>query len=132
MAPPFDRLDYVYTPSPDVEADVRYARDVLGGRVVFAIEAMDSRVAMVELTEGGPLVVFADHLEGVQPILVFRVESLEDSVNELEVRGWQSERALEIPQGPCRVFRTAGGQHWAIYERSRPQVEAGFEGRQDF
>jgi len=111
---------------------VGYARDILGGRVVFAIEAMGSRVAMVELTSTGPLVVFADHLEGDQPILVFRVDSLADSVNELAARGWQPDRALEIPQGPCRVFRTAGGQRWAIYERSRPQVEAGFEGRQDF
>lgn len=132
MAPPFDRLDYVYTPSRDVEADVGYARDVLGGRVVFAIEAMGSRVAMVELTQGGPLVVFADHLEGDRPILVFRVESLEDLVHDLLGRGWQSDRALEIPQGPCHVFRTAGGQRWAIYERSRPQVEAGFDGRRDF
>ena len=129
---PFARLDYVYTPSPDVESDVVYARDILGGRVIFTIEAMGGRVAMVELVAEGPQFVFADHLDGDQPILVFRVESLELSVKALEAQGWQSDRALEIPQGACHVFRTAGGQRLAIYERSRPQVEAGFEGRLDF
>jgi hypothetical protein len=122
---PFARLDYVYTPSPDVESDVVYARDILGGRVIFTIEAMGGRVAMVELVAEGPRFVFADHLD-------VRVESLELSVKALEAQGWQSDRALEIPQGACHVFRTAGGQRLAIYERSRPQVEAGFEGRLDF
>jgi hypothetical protein len=132
VAPPFDRLDYIYTPSRDMVADVRYFRDVLGGRLVFAIEAMGSRVAMIELTSEGPSIVLADHLEGDQPILVYRVQSLQKAVDELESRGWHSDRTLEIPQGPCRSFRTLGGHRLAVYELSRPGVEASFEGRQDF
>lgn len=132
MAPPFEQLDYIYTPSRDVESDLRYFRDVLGGNVVFAIEAMGGRVAMIELSGEGPRIVLADHLEGEQPILVYRVGSLDQAVAELESRGWQSDRALEIPQGPCRTFTGSGGHRLAIYERSRPMVEASFEGRRDF
>jgi hypothetical protein len=36
----FDHLDYLYTPSRDVAADARYFTEILGGRLVFAIEAM--------------------------------------------------------------------------------------------
>ena len=37
---PFQQLDFLYTPSRDVATDLVYFTDVLGGRVVFAIEAM--------------------------------------------------------------------------------------------
>ena len=48
----FEHLDYVYMPSADVAADLAYFSDVLGGRVVFAIDGMGTRVAMVELESG--------------------------------------------------------------------------------
>ena len=47
-------------------------------------------------------------------------------------RGWTPERSLEIPQGPCSSFRSAGGHRIALYESSRPQVLHHFEGRRDF
>src|SRR6266481_4103888 len=49
----FERLDYIYMPSRDVAADMAWFRDVLGGRVVFAIDAMGTRVAMIELESRG-------------------------------------------------------------------------------
>ena len=128
----FEGLDYLYMPSRDVAADARYLTDVLGGRLVFAIEAMGTRVAMVALSEGPPRLVLTDHLDGEQPILVYRVADLAATIAELEGSGWQEERSLEIPQGPVSSFRAPGGQRIAIYERSRPGVEAGFEGRRDF
>ena len=47
-------------------------------------------------------------------------------------RGWSGDHALEIPQGPVRSFVAPGGQRLGIYERTRPEVEASFEGRRDF
>jgi hypothetical protein len=70
MNPPFEQLDFLYTPSGDVAADARWFTEVLGGRLVFAIEAMGARVAMVELTEGPPHVLLTDHLEGDRPVFV--------------------------------------------------------------
>jgi hypothetical protein len=52
---PFLSLDFVYTPSRDVRADVEYFTNTLGGRVVFAIDSDGTKVAAVELTAGPPL-----------------------------------------------------------------------------
>jgi hypothetical protein len=128
----FERLDYVYMPSRDVARDVAYFTDVLGGRLVFAIEGMGARVAMVELTPDPPRLLLADHVEGERPILVYRVEDLERARTDLRERGWDEGHGLEIPQGPVRSFRGPGGHRLAIYELTRPGVEASFEGRRDF
>ena len=128
----FEGLDYVYMPSRDVWADVAYFTDVLGGRLVFAIDGMGARVAMIELTEGPPRILLADHLEGDRPVLVYRVADLRKASAELRARGWDQGHALEIPQGPVRSFAGPGGHRLAIYERTRPGVEASFEGRRDF
>ena len=128
----FEQLDYVYTPSSDVAADMAWFTDVLGGRLVFAIEGMGARVAMIELTEGPPRILLADHLEGDVPILVYRVADLAAAQRELEARGWQRGHTFEIPQGPVCSFHARSGQRIAIYELTRPGVEAGFAGRRDF
>jgi hypothetical protein len=129
---PFQQLDFVYTPSRDVAADLEYITEVLGGRVVFAVEAMGTRVAAVQLTEGPPLVLLAGHLEGDRPILVYRVPDLGAALVELEAHGWERQRTLEIPQGPCCSLRTPGGHRLALYQLTRPEVAAHFEGRRDF
>jgi len=127
-----ESLDYLYTPSRDVAADVAYLTDVMGGRLVFAIDAMGARVAMVELTAGPPAIVLADHLEGDRPVLVHRVADLRSATAALGARGWRREHALEIPQGPVVTFSTPGGTRLAIYELARPGVIDGFTGRRDF
>ena len=127
-----ESLDYVYMPSRDVAADVAWFVDTLGARLVFAIDGMGTRVAMVELTAGPPRILLAGHLEGDVPILVYRVPNLATAERTLRERGWREGHSLEIPQGPVRSFEAPGGQRLAIYERTRPQVEASFEGRRDF
>ena len=128
----FESLDYLYTPSRDVAADVRYLTDVVGGRLVFAIEGMGTRVAMVELTEGPPAIVLNDHLDGDRPVFVYRVADVRAASRELAGRGWAAGHSLEIPQGPVTTFTSPGGQRLAIYELARPGVIEGFAGRRDF
>jgi len=129
----FERLDYVYMPSRDVAADVAYFTDVLGGRLIFAIDGMGTRVAMVALTDDPPRILLAGHLEGDRPILVYRVDDLSAAMAELDGRGWTRGHTLEIPQGPVCTFIAPGGQRLAIYELARPGVEeASFAGRVDF
>ena len=128
----FEQLDYVYMPSRDVAADVAYFIETLGAKLVFAIDAMGIRVAMVELGEESPRVLLAGHLEGERPILVYRVPQLADAMATLESRGWTPEGTFEIPQGPCCSFSTPGGHRIAIYELRRPEVVAHFAGRRDF
>jgi hypothetical protein len=128
----FQQLDFLYTPSRDVAADLAYFAEVLGGRVVFAVEAMGTRVAAVQLTEGPPLVLLAEHLEGDRPILVYRVADLDAALAVLVARGWERQRTLEIPQGPCCSLRTPGGHRVALYQLTRPEVASHLDGRRDF
>ncbi|TMD42875.1 MAG: hypothetical protein E6I88_03145 [Chloroflexi bacterium] len=130
--PPFESLDFIYHPSRDVKSDLAYFVDVLGGQLRFAVEGMGARVAALEMTSTGPLVLLADHVEGDTPILVYRVRSLTGAMQRLEKRGWKQQEILEIPHGPVCSFRTPGGQRIAIYQLTRPDAARHFDGRRDF
>ncbi len=131
-AAPFDRLDFLYVPSRDVAADRDHFVDVLGGRLVFAVESMGTRVAAVELTEGPPLVLLTDHLEGDRPILVYCVPDLDAALDQLVSRGWERAGTFEIPHGPCCSFTTPGDHRIALYQLTRPEAARHFDGRRDF
>jgi hypothetical protein len=130
--PPFDRLDFLYVPSDDVAADLRYFSETLGGRVVFAVEGMGARVAAVELTSGPPLILLTDHLDDERAIFVYRVDDLPSALADLERNGWERAHTFEIPHGPCCSFRTPGGHRVALYQLVRPDAAAHFDGRRDF
>jgi hypothetical protein len=128
----FEQLDYLYTPSRDVAADVEWFTRVSGGQLVFAIEAMGTRVAMVELTATRPRIVLAGHLDGDRPIHVYRVPDLAAAADELRSQGLGEGHALEIPMGPVHSYISPGGHRIAIYQLTRPDVLKGFIGRRDF
>jgi predicted enzyme related to lactoylglutathione lyase len=132
QAPPFEQLDFLYTPTRDVAGALAFFTTVLGGRAVFAIDAMGTRVAAVELTEGPPLVLLTDHIEGERAILLYRVDDLDAALAELEARGWERANTIEIPHGPCCSFVTPGGHRIALYQLMRPEVAEHLAGRFDF
>lgn len=123
-------LDILYVPSRDVAADLAFYRDVLGSRVVFAIEAIGTRVAEVAVAPEGPRLVLAEHLPGDAPVLLYRVDDLEATLAELSTL--DVEARVELPLGPCATLRTPGGQRVGLYELTRPEVDARFAGRLDF
>jgi hypothetical protein len=131
-ATPFEQLDFLYTPSDDVARDMAFFTEVLGGRVVFAVEGMGARVAAIAMSDSPPLVLLTDHLEGTETILVYRVADLDASLREMEARGWTRESSFEIPHGPCCSFTTPGRQRVALYELTRPGAAHHFDGRRDF
>ena len=129
---PFERLDFVYMPSQDVAADARWFTETLGGRLIFAVEGMGTRVAMIELSAEPPRILLADHLEGDRPILVYRVADFDEALKALKSRGWKRGHSIEIPHGPLCSFSAPGGQRIAVYQLARPEVEEHFAGRRDF
>jgi hypothetical protein len=129
----FLSLDFIYTPSADVAADLARFESGLGASVEFAIERFGTRVAMVRLAEGPPHLVLAEHLDGERPILVYRVESLAAAVRELEGSGLDPGPELGFPYGPIHAFTLPGSEHRiAIYEMTRPQAREMLSGRRDF
>jgi hypothetical protein len=129
---PFASLDFVYMPSGDVAADVEHFTEVLGGDLVFAIEAFDTRVAMVRMTDSPPALLLAGHLHGDRPVLVFRVDDLDAAVAAVEARGYEAGERFGIPHGPGCMLEAPGGQRLALYELTRPEADERLAGRRDF
>ena len=119
---PFEALDYVYMPSRDVAADVRFLTEVLGGRLVFAIDAMGARVAMVELTETPPPILLASHLAGERPILIYRVASLAEADRRTR-RTWLGSGA--DGRDPGRPMLRVRGARWPAFRDLRAQPAGG-------
>ena len=128
----FDRLDFIYLPSRDVAADLAHFTQGLGAEVVFAIEAFGTRVAMVRLAPNPPPLLFAGHLEGDQPVLVYRVDNLNRAVAELRDRHVAFGVDFEIPHGRGVEVTNPGPQRVALYERTRPGADERLAGRRDF
>jgi hypothetical protein len=128
----FGSLDFVYTPSRDVAAEFRHFVEELDAEAVFAIEAFGARVAMVRLGDQSPAVVLADHVEGDRPILVYRVDDLDEAAKGLADRGCNPGPELGMPYGPCYSFELPGGHRIAIYELTRPGADERLSGRFDF
>jgi len=128
----FDRLDFVYMPSRDVAAEAEHFTRRLGAELVFAIEAYGTRVAMVRLNPDPPALLLAGHLDGDQPVLVYRVADLERSVGELHARGVEVSVRFEIPHGPGAELKNPGPQRIALYQLVRPHAAEHFADRRDF
>jgi len=125
------RLDFVYCPSDDAAADLAHWTEHLGATAVFAIERFDTRVACVEPGDG-PAVLFAEHLEGDRPVLLYRVADLTSAVAELRERGVDVGEAFEFPFGEGALVTNPGPQRVAIYERNRADRGDSLRGRRDF
>jgi hypothetical protein len=128
----FQSLDFIYMPSPDAAADMRHAEESLGAEIVFAIERFGTRVAMVSLGERSPDLLYAEHLEGERPVLVYRVDDLDAAAAGLRDQGAEVGDELGIPHGPIRAVQTPGGNRLAIYELTRPERAEQIKGRRDF
>jgi len=128
----FESLDFVYLPSRDVAAELTQFTEGIDGTLVFAIEAFDTRVAMIEVSEKPPPLLLAEHLEGDQPVLVYRVADLEKAIGELEGRGVELVARFGFPYGPGAELAIPGPQRIAIYELTRPEARERLAGRRDF
>jgi hypothetical protein len=128
----FDGLEFVYLPSRDVAADLKHFTDQVGAELVFAIEAFGTRVAMVRLSTDPPALLLAGHLEGDQPVLVYRVADLTLTVGELEDRGVEIGKRFEIPHGPGVEIVSPGPQRLALFELARPDAPERLANRRDF
>jgi catechol 2,3-dioxygenase-like lactoylglutathione lyase family enzyme len=127
-----ESLDYLYVPAPDFEAAVAFYTGTLGGQLRWRIRHGSAWVAAVRLADASPLVLLANHLEPGQLLPIYRTRSLTEVQHALSNANWAVEGSVfELPPGPCLIFRDPGGQRVAVYQRVRPEVEAGFEGRFD-
>jgi hypothetical protein len=129
--PALGRLDFVYCPSRDAAADLAHWTDRLGAEPVFAVERFDTRVACVQPGEG-PAVLFAEHLDGDRPVLLYRVDDLAHATAALGAQGVEVGERFEFPYGEGAELRNPGPQRVAVYERTRADRGDSLRGRRDF
>src|SRR5215510_9120132 len=80
----FESLDYLYVPAPDIECSVKYYVDILGGKLLWKINAYGVWVACVSLSKDEkPYILLADHISKKDVMLIYRVASLTRAVSEL-------------------------------------------------
>ena len=127
----FESLDFVYTPTSDVDDAAAHYVEVLGAHLLWKVRGMGTTVAALQVSTTGPQVLLAGHLAGSTPVLVYRVAEYAASVAALRGSGHLEIRELEIPHGPCAVFSALGGQLFAVYELVRPHADEHFAGRVD-
>ena len=118
-------------PAHDVDTVTARYVEVLGAEVLWKVRAMGTTVAALRVSSSGPQILLAGHLEGARPVLIYRVADYARALTALREAGVEELAELEIPHGPCAVFRLGGGGRYAIYERTRPDVEEHFRGRLD-
>jgi hypothetical protein len=107
-------------------ADLAFYRDVLGARVVFAIEAMGTRVAEVSLAPEGPRLVLSGHLAGHAQVLLHRGDDLEATLADLSEL--VVEARVERPLGPAAgVTYTWVNRHVTEGRRALRRAEAAAE-----
>lgn len=128
---PLGSLDFVYCPSNDAAADLAHWVEKLGATAVFAVERFDTRVACVE-PGSGPAVLFAEHLEGDRPLLIYRVGDLAAAVTAYRSDGVEVSEIFEFPFGHGAEISNPGPQRLAIYERDRADRGTSLRGRRDF
>ena len=106
--------------SSDVNRDLDYYERVLGASKVWDHTAFGTRVAAVKVCDG-PLLLLAGHRPAPSVLPIFQVESLKAVEKDLRGRGWKPEGGrIEIPNGPCYVFKDPSGNQLAIFQVTRP------------
>ena len=83
---------------------------------------------VIELNEEPPLPPVAD----LESLAGEAISVVHEALDTLEGRGWRREHRFEIPHGPICSFEGPDGHRVALYQLTRPEVAAHFEGRRDF
>ena len=121
QVPPFGRLRFLYVGSSNVERDIEYYRDVLGGEMVWNVKSEGTQVAALRMGED-TLTLLADHMPTPSCEPIYEVDDIKSSANALKSRGWKPEASFEIPNGPCHIFKDPSGNRLVIFQDDRPDV----------
>ena len=119
---PFGELKYLYVGTSRFEEDLAYYGDILGAEKIWPFEEFGAKVAAFRVA-AGPLLLIADHRPAPSCLPVFAVRDLDSTVRELEGRGWRAEAGpIEIPDGPCYLFRDRSDNQLAVFGNVRPDA----------
>jgi predicted enzyme related to lactoylglutathione lyase len=115
-------LVYLYAGSADVDADLAFYVDGLGGELVWRFKEMGADVAAVRLGDG-PLWLLADHRKAPSVLPIWSVDDIDAAIDGLRAAGWKgTENRVEVPDGPCVVLTDASGNEIGLLHRVGPDA----------
>lgn len=121
---PLGDLKYLYLGTAKFDEDVAFYGSVIGAETVWNFANFGARVAAFKVAKG-PLLILADHRPSPSCLPVFAVDDLDATVAELKSRKWKPESGpIDIPDGPCYLFRDRSGNQLAVFGNVRPNMLA--------
>jgi hypothetical protein len=121
---PLGELKYLYLGTGKFDEDVAFYGSVIGAETVWNLANFGARVAAFRVA-AGPLLIVADHRPSPSCLPVFGVDDLDATVADLKSRKWKPESGpIEIPDGPCYLFRDRSGNQLAVFGNVRPNMLA--------
>jgi hypothetical protein len=90
----FKSLDFLYAPAPDLQASVNYYTKVLDGELLWKIHDFGVWVACIGISNTGPYILLADHIKSHDPILIYRVENIDNVADDFTHEAGPMKRRL--------------------------------------
>ncbi len=120
--PPLESLEFLYVGTTDFDRDRAHYTRALRAPMIWAFKAFGAKVGAFRVSEQGPLLLLADHRPAGTCLPVYRVGHLEPTVADLRSRGWSPAAGpIDIPNGPCYIFKDPSGNELAIFQDDRPR-----------
>jgi hypothetical protein len=113
-------LRFLYVGTDDTERSVRHHLDVLGGRLRWRFRHFGADVAAIELGDGAPLIMLADHRPAGSVLPIFAVADLDAARDEALASGARVDGPLGSPEGPAIVVHDPTGAEYALLRVDRP------------
>ena len=114
------RVVYIYVGSDDVEADLQFVVDGLGGELARRFHEFGADVAGVRMGDG-PMYIVADHRAAGSVLPIIAVDDLDATAEALRSAGFSDlGTTVEVPDGPVMVLRAPAGNEVGLMHQVRP------------
>ena len=118
-------LAYLYVGTDDVARDVAFYEAALGAARVWRFQAFATDVAAVQLTDGPPLLLLAEHRPAPSCLPIWTVPDLDAAVARLSDSGFEVHgETAGTPDGPVHVLRDPSGNEIGLLQQDRPNALA--------
>ena len=122
-------LRFLYVGAKEPATVARQYVEAAGATLLWDLHGFGAEVAAVEVGSGVP-VLLADHRPPGSVMPVYQVPDLRAAVKAMQAAGWEPHgEEVEVPHGPCRVFRDLAGVELALFEETRPDAMEHLAGR---
>jgi len=124
------KVVYLYVGSDDVETDLRFLVDGLGGKLAWRFHEFGADVAGVRMGDG-PMYIVADHRPAGSVLPIIAVADLESAAEGMRAAGFTNNGVIvEVPDGPCMVLTAPAGNELGLLQQTRPgALERGHDQR---